>query len=101
MLTVFEKIPDAFVEMYMLQFETWAREFRQRGHFAAIVFDRVPGRPVLLGPDGKPAWKGAWFEAEVDASQPAAVKVVIKPRTVFDEEMVERHCRDMVPYRLN
>jgi hypothetical protein len=101
MLTVFERIPDPFVQMYNSQFEQWAREFRKRGNYAAIVFDRVPGKPVLLGQDGKPVWKGAWFEAEVDRTLPQQVKVVIKPRTGHDEEMVERHCREMAPFRLN
>ena len=101
MMTVFEKIPDLFVEMYDAQFVTWAREFQKRGQFAAIVFDRVPGQAVLLGPDGRPAWKGAWFEAEVDRSAPQNIRVVIKPRTPHDEEMVDRHCREMSRFRLN
>lgn len=101
MITVFEKIPDLFVEMYDAQFAQWAREFRTRGTYAAIVFDRPPGAPVLLGPDGQPMWKGAWFEAEVDRSMPQNVRVVIKPRTQHDEEMIDRHCREMAPHRLN
>lgn len=101
MLTVFEKIPEIFVQRYEPQFEQWAREFSKRGNYAAIVFDRMPGRPVLLGPDGKPMWKGAWFEAEVDRSHPQEVKVVIKPRTAHDEEMVDRHCREIAPWMLH
>jgi hypothetical protein len=31
MLTVFEKIPDLFVQHYDVSFQTWAREFRKRG----------------------------------------------------------------------
>lgn len=100
MMTVFERIPDLFVELYDAQFATWAREFRKRGHYAAIVFDRVPGQAVLLGPDGKPMWKGAWFEAEVDLSVTDRPRVIIKPRTPHDEEMVDRHCREMSPFRL-
>lgn len=100
MITVFEKIPDLFVEMYDPQFAQWAREFRTRGQFAAIVFDRVPGQGVILGPDGKPVWKGAWFEAEVDLSVVDRPRVVIKPRTLHDEEMVDRHCREMSRFRL-
>ena len=49
MLTVFEKIPDLFVQHYDSSFQVWAREFRQRGHECAIPFDRKPGAPVILG----------------------------------------------------
>lgn len=100
MITVFEKIPDLFVEMYDAQFAQWAREFRRRGQFAAIVFDTPPGGVRLLGPDGQPVWKGAWFEAEVDRADPENMRVVIKPRTPHDEEMIERHCREMSRFRL-
>ena len=101
MITVFEKIPDLFVEMYDAQFAQWAREFQKRGQFAAIVFDRPPGAVPLLGPDGQPIWKGAWFAAEVDRSNQQNIRVVIKPRTPHDEEMVDRHCREMSKFRLN
>lgn len=101
MITVFEKIPDIFVQRYDAQFAQWAREFRTRGHYAAIVFDRMPGQGVVLGPDGEPVWRGAWFEAEVDRSRPDGVRVVIKPRTEHDVEMVERHCREIGPWMLN
>lgn len=101
MITVFEKIPDLFIEMYDDQFKTWAHEFQKRGPYAAIVFNRVPGRPVILGADGEPVWKGAWLEADVDRSQPQMVRVVIKPRTEHDAEMIEKHCREMRPHVLH
>lgn len=101
MITVFERIPDLFVELYDEQFKQWAREFRKRGTYAAIVFNRVPGTPVLLGADGEPVWKGAWLEAEVDRAQPQLPRVVIRPRTDHDAEMIERHCREMRPHVLN
>lgn len=101
MITVFEKIPEIFVQRYEPQFEMWAREFQKRGNYAAIVFDRTPGQPVLLGADGKPVWRGAWFEADVDRSRPEHIRVVIKPRTGHDEELVERHCRELAPWMLH
>lgn len=101
MITVFERIPPLFVELYDDQFKTWANEFRKRGQYAAIVFNRVPGSISILGPDGEPVWKGAWLAAEVDRSQPQAVRVVIKPRTEHDEEMIVKHCREMRPHVLN
>lgn len=95
MITVFERIPDLFVELYDFQFQTWAREFRTRGKRCAIEFQRVPGQAVLLGPDGKPAQVGCWLEAEVDRSRPQEPRVVIKPATEHDEEMIAKHCRAM------
>ena len=43
MITVFERIPEFFVELYDAQFQIWAREFRKRGYECAIVFSRPPG----------------------------------------------------------
>lgn len=101
MLTVFEKIPDLFVELYDDQFRMWSREFQKRGHYAAIVFNRPRGTPLVLGPDGKPVWVGAWLEATVDREHPQNPRVVIKPRTEHDADMIERHCREMAPHVLN
>lgn len=95
MLTVFEKIPDLFVQHYDSSFQIWAREFRKRGDRCAIPFDRTPGVPVILGPDGQPSWRGAWFVAEVDRSEPQNVRVVIRPENEFAEALVEKHTREM------
>ena len=95
MLTVFERIPDLFVELYDEQFGMWAREYRRRGRYAAIVFNRVPGQGVVLGLDGKPVWRGCWLEAELEAGRGGERRMVIKPRTDHDAEMIERHCREM------
>lgn len=101
MLTVFDRVPELFIELYDAQFAQWAREFRKRGQYAAIVFDLPPGVPAILGPDGDPIWRGCWLAAEVDRSQPQVPRVVIRPRTEHDAEMIERHCREMRPHRLN
>lgn len=95
MLTVFEKIPEAFVHAYDFQFQTWAREFRKRGAKCAIVFDQKPGAPVILDGDGRAVAKGAWLVAEVDRSKPAEPRMVIKPSSEHDEDMIARHAREM------
>jgi hypothetical protein len=100
MLTVYERIPEIFVELYDQQFQQWAREFQKRGQYAAIVFNRPRGTPVILGADGEPVWVGAWLSAEVDRSQPQLPRVIIRPRTEHDQEMIERHCREMAPHVL-
>jgi hypothetical protein len=95
MVTVFERIPDLFVELYDEQFRMWAREYQRRGRFAAIVFNPPPGAATILGPDGKPVWKGCWLESEFEPGLGGQRRMVIKPRTDHDAEMIERHCREM------
>lgn len=94
-MTVFERIPDLFVQVYDYQFQTWAREFRTRGRKCAIVFARPPGSPVLLDVDGRKIVRGCWLEAEVDRSRPETPRVIIRPASEHDEEVISRHVREM------
>lgn len=96
MLTAFERIPEMFIEMYDPQFQAWAREFRRRGNRQAILFRRRPGAVVLLDGNGQEIAYGCWLEATVES----AGRVVIRPATEHDEEMIERHVREMRPYVL-
>lgn len=113
MITVFERIPVFFVEMYDAQFQQWARELRTRGYHQAIPFFVPPGKPVRWREDGFPEtlneegeWiaRGCWLEAHYDAGLTAGAglepKMVIRPRTDADAELIERHCREMARYRL-
>lgn len=95
MLTVFEKIPDLFVQHYDGSFQVWAREFRKRGARCAIPFDLRPGEVRLLDAGGRPVWKGAWLVAEVDRSQPQHVRVVIRPEDEAQAAAIEKHTREM------
>ena len=101
MITTFERIPEIFIELYDAQFQLWAREFQTRGPYAAIVFNRPHGTPMQMDEDGQPVWHGAWLHAEVDRTLIGGVRVVIKPRTEHDADMIERHCREMLPHVLN
>lgn len=94
--TDFKKIPPQFIERYKPQFEVWAREFRIRGKRQAILFERRPGAPSLLDAEGRVIQRGAWLEAEVDRSNPLNVRVVIKPATDHDEELIARHTRELM-----
>lgn len=94
MITVFEKIPEIFIQMYDYSFRVWASEFRVRGPRCAIVFRRPRGTAVLLDAEGRAIAAGAWLTAEVDRSGPAA-RVVIRPASARDEEMIARHVREM------
>lgn len=101
MLTVFEKIPDLFVEVYDHQFQTWAREFRKRGARCAIVFNPVPGVAPRRDEEGRLVAAGAWLTADVDASGGGREpRIVIRPATEHDAEMIARHVRAMSPHVL-
>ena len=100
MITIFEKIPDVFVQLYDAQFQLWAREYQTRGPYAAIVFNRPYGTPMQMDEDGQPVWFGAWLHATVEKTL-RGPRVVIKPRTEHDADMIERHCREMLPHVLN
>lgn len=100
MTTVFEKIPDLFVEIYDHQFQVWAREFRRRGSRCAIVFNPVPGVAPMRDEEGRLVAAGAWLTAEVDGSGARGPRVVIRPATEWDAEMIARHVRAMTPHVL-
>jgi hypothetical protein len=95
MLTVFEKIPDQFVQAYDAQFQTWAREFRTRGSRCCVEFARPPGSPVLLDVEGRAVKRGAWLTAEIDKSRPQQPKIVIRPADEFAEDLIARHTKEM------
>lgn len=99
MITVFERIPDLFVELYDRQFKIWAAEFKRRGRKCAIVFDCPPGGQPKLDHEGRIVAVGCWLEAEVDQSR-SNVRVVIRPASEHDAEMIARHCREMSPHVL-
>jgi hypothetical protein len=94
-LTVFEKIPDVFVDHYDSSFQVWAREFRSRGPKCAIPLDRKPGERVLLDGEGRAVMKGVWLVAEVDRSKPQAPRLVIRPADEQSEQMIAQHVREM------
>lgn len=100
MITIFEKIPDLFVEIYDPQFQLWAREFRQRGPKCAIVFNPAPGAKPVFDGEGRIVAAGCWLTAEVDRSRPQDVRVVIRPASDHDEEMIARHCAALRPHVL-
>lgn len=94
MITVFEKIPDQFVQMYDRQFQAWAAEFKKRGRKCAIVFNRPPGAPPILDEEGRVVAAGCWLDAQVEITG-GEPHVTIRPASEHDEEMIARHCREM------
>lgn len=100
MITVFQRVPDLFVSMYDAELQTWAREFRARGPKVAIQFRRPAGMPALLDAGGRPIMAGAWLEAEVDRSLPGSLRIVVRPASEHDAELIARHVREMSPHEL-
>lgn len=98
-VTVFEKIPDLFVELYDQQFQTWAREFRARGRRCAIVFNLAPGEMPKFDGEGRMVAVGCWLEAQIEAGI-GEPRIVIRPASEHDEEMIARHTRAMAPHVL-
>jgi hypothetical protein len=91
MITIFDGIPDIFVDRYDAQFVDWGRQFRVRGKRCAIVFDVLPGQDIPLDSEGRVAWIGAWLKAEVE-SLGGVTRVVISPASDWDRHLIETHC---------
>lgn len=98
MLTEFRGISSStaqwFLHHYREQFSVWAHEFRLRGSKCAVIFESLPGRPVILDAEGRPVQRGVWLEAELDRDGIEPM-MIIRPATENDGEMIERHCREM------
>lgn len=92
MLTVFERVPDAFVELYDAQFRAWAGNFQKVGRFAAFRLKR-PVEPSVLARDQRRI-VGVRLQADLDrrGDEP---RMVIRPQTDADEEAINRHVVDM------
>jgi hypothetical protein len=101
MITVFERIPDFFVELYDEQFQVWSRELRKRGYECAIVFDLPDGVAPLLNENGQPMWRGCWLRARIERRPGGFFRMIIRPRTEEDEELIRRHCSEMRPFVLH
>ena len=91
MMTLFDGIPDVFVEKYDAQFLEWARDFRTKGAKCAIVFDVLPGQVPALDVAGNLVWAGAWMTAQVETLRGKRV-MVVRPATDWDRNLIETHC---------
>ena len=99
MITVFERIPEVFVNAYDAQFKAWSRQFREIGPIVgfrlkkpieALPFEKRQGRII-----------GVRLKADIDASVPDKPRMVIQPQTLEDEEAIKRHCFDLKALVLN
>lgn len=102
MLTVFEKIPDLFVDLYDLELKAWARSFKTAGPRRGILLKPVPGAPVRMSPNPElgPAMIGVTLVAEYRGTIIGAERMVIRPAEESDEEAIRRHVEEMRDVRL-
>jgi len=89
MMTVFDGIPEIFIERYDALFQKWGREFARRGRKVAIVFDRMPDEAAVKDEEGRDVLVGAWLTAEVDVRDRT---MVVRPATDWDRHMIDVHC---------
>lgn len=90
-ITIFDGIPDIFIERYDAQFCQWAVEFRTRGRKVAIVFDVLPGQVPTMDVEERLAWSGAWLTADIEPFRGQQV-MVIRPASDWDKNLIDMHC---------
>lgn len=94
MLTVFEKIPDLFVQVYDPLFQQWARNFKRVGKKAVLKF-RKPLEPSALATDRRRI-VGVVLLAEVERNaKGVTTRVTIRPADEANEEAIRRHTAEL------
>lgn len=93
MLTVFEQLPDVFVELYDAEFRAWAANFKKVGRVAAFKL-KQPVEPLVVARDQRRI-VGVRLQADLDRSKPQMPRMVIRPQTDADAEAIARHVVDM------
>jgi hypothetical protein len=91
MITVFDGIPDIFVERYDALFRQWGREYRKRGGHVAFGFDLMPDEAPMMDEEGRKVWAGAWLTAEIERVNEHK-RMVIRPASDWDRHMIDVHC---------
>ena len=90
---VFEDIPDCFVETYREKFVKWGKNFKNFGRTVIFTFYRKPGAMILLNPDGSKVQQGASLTAELDRSVKSRPRLIIRPSSERDKELIAEHSR--------
>lgn len=94
MVTVFERIPEVFVEAYDRAFQDWARNFGKYGTVVAFKL-RKPLRPTVLMKDRRTV-VGVRLKAEVERGLGGkATRIIIRPLDEENEEAIKRHSAEL------
>lgn len=93
-VTVFERIPDVFVEAYDAGFRWWAANFGKVGTTAVMKL-RKPLEPSALSTDRRRI-VGVRLTAEVQRGLGGKVtRIVIRPQDEANEEAIRRHSAEL------
>jgi hypothetical protein len=96
MLTVFDRIPDFFVERYDEELQAWGRNFGKIGPIKTIVLKEGPFSDLSPDPEQGAVLLGVKLIAKMERSRD---RVEVSPLSERDEEIIRRHCEKM--QRLN
>ena len=89
MITVFERIPDFFVERYDEELQAWGRNFGKIGPVKAIILKEGPFSD--LSPD--PEQGAVLIQVKLIAKmERLRGRVTVTPFTEQDEELIRKHC---------
>lgn len=93
MITVFDRIPDFFVERYDEELQAWGRNFGKIGPVKAIVLKEGPFADVSPDPEVGPVLIQVKLIAKMER---AAERVTVAPLGEHDEEQIRKHCEKLV-----
>lgn len=96
MITVFDKIPDFFVERYDEELQAWGRNFSKVGPVKAVILKEGPFSDISPDPEQGAVLIQVKLMARMER---ARERVTVSPSTERDEELIRKHCEKMV--RLN
>lgn len=93
MITVFEKIPDFFVERYDEELQAWGHNFGKVGPVKAIVLKEGPFADESPDPSVGPVLIQVKLLARMEREK---VRVTVAPLGEEDEAKIRRHCEKLV-----
>lgn len=92
MLTVFERIPDFFVERYDEELQAWGRNFGKIGPVKTVVLREGPFADLSPDPEQGAVLLGVRLVAKMERLRE---RVTVSPQGERDEAVIRRHCEKM------
>lgn len=98
MITVFEKIPDWFIEKYDREICEWARNFAKIGPVKSIILREGQFSDVSPDPEQGAVLMQVKLIARMERLRD---RVTISPYDERDAELIAKHCRKMEALRVS
>lgn len=92
MLTVFERIPDFFIERYDEELQAWGRNFGKIGPVKSVVLKEGPFADLSPDPEQGAVLLGVKLVAKMERLRD---RVTVAPLGERDEAVIARHCEKM------